>query len=160
MAQSKINDSVKLVIVQALACYDTPTEVSALVKEEFDIDIPRQNIMAYNHGKHAAKDLSKKWVTIFEQTRKEFLKDTASIPIAQQSYRLRELDKLHKKTIRSGNTVLAAQLLEQASKEVGGVFTNKQKVDHSGVVGTLTAEATDAQKETIAKVLREQYGSN
>lgn len=158
--QKKLSDDVKKVIVQGLACFDTPTQVAAQVKEEYGIVLPIQNILTYNPERHAGKDLSQKWKTIFEETRKAFLKDTAMIPIAQQSFRLRELQKLHKKAMESGNVVLAASLLEQSSKEIGGLFTNKQRVDHSGVVGTLTAEATDAQKETIAKVLREQYGSD
>ena len=34
-----LKSDVKAFIVQALACFDTPTQVSQAVKQEFDIDV-------------------------------------------------------------------------------------------------------------------------
>lgn len=43
-----LNDSVKQFIVQALACYDTPQQVSDTVKEEFGQEVPRQQVALYD----------------------------------------------------------------------------------------------------------------
>ena len=130
-----LSEAVKRFIVQALACYDTPTQVSEAVKEEFGIDIPRNQIGRYDPSKASGADLAQKWRDLFESTRKRFREEVAEIPIADQAYRLRQLGRLYDRSSRSGNTVLAAQLLEQAAKESGGVFTNRQKLEHTGKDG-------------------------
>lgn len=130
-----LNDNVKTFIVQALACYDTPSQVAEAVKETFGIVVSRQQVAVYDPECLAGKDLSKKWRALFEATRKAFLKDASSIPIANQTFRLRALNRMYQRVENQGNLVLAAQLLEQASKEVGGAFTNKQKMEHTGKDG-------------------------
>ena len=129
-----LKDEVKLFIVKALACFDTPTEVSKQVKEEFGLEVTRQQVSLYDPNRRVAKDLSAKWKAIFEETRKTFLDDVSTIPIASQAYRLRALNRMFERTQSQGNTFLAAQLIEQAAKETGGAFTNKQKVDLNGNV--------------------------
>lgn len=125
----------KLLIVQALACFDTPTQVVEAVKEEFGIEITRQQVARYDPTKAAGVDVSKKLRAVFEETRRTFLEDTSSIPIAQQSFRLRALQRLYEKALKSGNVALAAQYLEQAAKESGGLFTNRQRHEHAGPNG-------------------------
>lgn len=131
-----LKDEVKAFIVQALACFDTPTQVSESVKEQFGIEVLRNHIAAYDPTKVSGKDLGTKWRTLFDETRKRFLEEVAAIPIANQAYRLRVLDRLVSKTERQGNTALTAQLLEQAAKETGGSFTNRQKVESTVDVKT------------------------
>ena len=65
--------------------------------------------------------------------RKEFLEETAKVPIASQVYRLRNLQRLFEKAQARGNMALAAALIEQAAKEVGGAYTNRR--EHSGPNG-------------------------
>lgn len=142
-----LNDAVKRFIVQALACYDTPTQVAEAVKEEFGIDVPRSQVGAYDPTKVGGKDLSKKWSDIFHETRERFRREVAEIPIADQAYRLRQLGRLFDRTAKSGNTALAAQLLEQAAKESGGSFTNRREMtgkDGAPLIPTKSAqEMTD-----------------
>jgi hypothetical protein len=138
----------KLLIVQALACFDTPTQVAESVKEEFGIELTRQQVARYDPTKVAGGDLSKKLRAVFEETRKAFLESTASIPIAQQSFRLRALQRLYEKALKSGNVVLAAQYLEQAAKESGGLFTNKQRLEHAGPNGGPIEQKTTVVDET------------
>lgn len=131
-----LKDEVKAFIVQALACFDTPTQVADAVKEEFGLEVSRMRVAAYDPTKSTGRDLSKKWRAIFDEARRQFLEQTAAIPVANQAYRLRVLDRLVTKTERQGNTALTAQLLEQAAKETGGSFTNRQKVDSTVDVKT------------------------
>lgn len=119
-----LSDAVKQFIVQALACYDTPTQVSEAVKEEFGIDVPRQQVALYDPTKHAGRNLSKKWRAIFEATREGFKAETAEIPIAQRAYRLRKMSQIADRAERMRNFPLVLQILEQAAKETGDAYVN------------------------------------
>lgn len=119
-----LSDAVKQFIVQALACYDTPTQVSEAVKEEFGLDVPRQQVALYDPTKHAGRNLSKKWRAIFEATRESFKAETAEIPIAQRAYRLRKMSMIADRAERMRNFPLVLQILEQAAKETGDAYVN------------------------------------
>lgn len=123
-----LNDAAKRFIVQALACYDTPSEVSAALKEEMGVDVPRTQVAQYDPTKVAGQKVAKKWRDLFEDTRKRFRAEIAEIPIADQAFRLRSLGKIYDRHIQRGNVVAAAAVLEQAAKEQGGMFTNKREV--------------------------------
>ncbi len=126
---SKRSDPAKTYVVQALACYDSPSSVADAVKAEFGVEVTRQTIEGYDPTKHAGKNVAKNWRDLFETTRKQFLKSTADIPIAHRSYRPRAIGRMAAHAERLKNYALAAQLLEQAAKECGDIFTNRQKVD-------------------------------
>lgn len=128
-----LSDEVKRYAVQALACFDSPAQVIRDVKQEFRVDVTPQQLQAYNPETVAGKRMSKKLRGLFDLTREGFLKDVAKIPIAQQSYRLRTLNRMLQKVELQGNTLAAAQILEQAAKEIGGAFTNRR--EHSGPNG-------------------------
>jgi len=142
-----LTDDVKAFVVQALACFDTPTQVANAVKEEFGLEITRMQVSTYDPTKFMGRNLSKKWREIFEATRKAFLEDQASIPIANQNFRLRALNNLYQNAATRGNAALAAQLLEQAAKESGGSFTNRREMtgkDGAPLIPTKSAqEMTD-----------------
>jgi hypothetical protein len=123
-----LTDDVKTYIVQALACFDTPLQVSEAVKQEFGIDVPRNHVGMYQPDKRGGKNLSQKYRQLFDATRKAFLEDASTIPIASQNFRLRALDRLYQKAAARGNAALAAQLIEQAAKETGGLFTNRREM--------------------------------
>lgn len=141
---AQLTEPVKLAITQALACFDTPTQVADMVKEEFGIVITRQQASQYDASKTTGKTMSKKLRAIFEETRKAFLESTADVPVAQQSYRLRVLQRMLLKAERSGNMALVAQLLEQAAKETGGLFTNRRELTGKNG-GPLKNELTGAE---------------
>ncbi|WP_130927926.1 DUF2280 domain-containing protein [Pseudomonas sp. Sample_14] len=121
-----LKNDVKAFIVQALACFDTPTLVSQNVKQEFDIDVTRQQVEQHDPTKRAGANLAAKWRTLFEDTRKRFREETAEIPIANRAYRLRTLGRMAEKAENMKNMALTAQLLEQAAKEVGDVYVNRR----------------------------------
>lgn len=119
-----LSDEVKFFIVKQLACFDTPSQVTESVKDEFGLDVPKQQVAAYDPTKFAGRRLSQKWREIFEATRKRFLEDASEIPIASKSFRLRSLNRIH--DTAGKNKMLAMQALEQAAKEAGGIYESRR----------------------------------
>lgn len=130
-----VKAEVRAFIVQALACFDTPTQVVESVKNEFELDVTRQYVEGHDPTKAAGKSLAVRWVELFEQTRERFQEELTDIPIANRAYRLRALDRMAVKAERMKNMALAAQLIEQAAKETGGSYTNKHQHELSGPGG-------------------------
>ena len=131
----RLSDDVRRFIVQRLAMFDTPSQVAEAVKAEFGIEVTRQAVRAYDPTARNAKKPARKWAVIFEETRKRFLAQTSAIPIAQRAVRLRRLDRMYMAAESSKNYALAAQLLEQAAKEEGELFTNARRLQHSASFG-------------------------
>lgn len=153
---AKLSDKQKTFIVQALACWDTPSQVGEAFKDEFGLDVPRMQVAQYDPTKVAGKDLAKKWRDLFEATRKRFREEIAEIPIADQAFRLRQLGRIYDKHISRGNVIGAAGVLEQAAKEVGGAFTNKR--EHTGAGGGPIEQKTVVvdEREVAAAVAKLQ----
>ncbi|OZI79901.1 DUF2280 domain-containing protein [Bordetella genomosp. 2] len=151
---ARLNDAQKRYIVQALACYDTPAQVAEAVKEEFGLDVHRAQVAQYDPTKVSGQDLAKKWRDLFDDTRKRFRDEVAEIPIADQAYRLRTLQRAMAKAERQGNVAMVSQLLEQAAKEVGGAFTNRHKHEHGGPNGGPIPTA-NLSKEEFREIARE-----
>jgi hypothetical protein len=138
-----LNNKVKAFIVQGLATYMTPSEVVEAVNQEFDgLKVTRQQVSNYDPGKAAAVNLSQKWKDLFKKFRDDFNNDIQAIPIANKAYRLNMLDRMARDAEKSKNRPLAASLLEQAAKDVGEVFTNKQKVDNTSSDGSMATKPT------------------
>ncbi|HDR2276443.1 TPA: DUF2280 domain-containing protein [Enterobacter ludwigii] len=140
-----LSTEVKAFIVQSLACYETPAKVIELVKENFKVTVTRQQVSAYDPANAMAKSLSQKWVDLFNSTRTRFQTEITDIPIANKAYRLRALDRMMTKAEGMRNMALAATLMEQAAKEVGDAYSNKQKVEHTSPDGTMTPKPTIIQ---------------
>ena len=120
----KLTTEQQIYIVQAIATFMSPLEVIEAVKEEFSVTITRQHVREYNPEQN--KEIAEKWKVIFDETRKRFVEEVDKIGITHQAYRFRELQKLYWNA--GGNKVLKAQLLEQAAKERGGVYTTKREI--------------------------------
>lgn len=142
-----LSTEVKAFIVQSLACYETPARVIELVKEHFKVTVTRQQVSAYDPANAMAKSLSQKWVDLFNSTRTRFQTEISDIPIANKAYRLRTLDRMAANTEKMRNFALTAQLIEQAAKECGDAYTNKQKVEHTGKDGGPIESATLTKDE-------------
>lgn len=132
MAKAILNDAVKTYIVQALACFDSPSAVAKAVKSELGQEVSRQLVESHDPNKVAGQALGRKWKELFAATRKAFLDDTADIAISHRSVRLRALQRMAEKAEGQGNMVLAASLMEQAAKEMGNAYTNKREVGGLG----------------------------
>lgn len=121
-----LSEPVKIFIVQALACRDTPQEVVTLVKQEYDIEVTRSQCQNYDPTKYSGRNLSKKFVQLFNETREKFDAGLIDIPIANKHFRLKQYQKQLERNAK--NTVMSLKILEQAAKDVGGQFTNRQEI--------------------------------
>ncbi|HGY3367660.1 DUF2280 domain-containing protein [Citrobacter freundii] len=137
-----LKGEVKAFIVQSLACFDTPSQVVELVKKEFGLSITRQQVESHDPTKANGRGLAKKWVELFNETRKRFQTEFSDIPIANKAYRLRALDRMMTRAEGMKNMALAASLMEQAAKEVGDAYSNKQKVEHTSPDGSMSPRPT------------------
>lgn len=141
-----LKPEIKAFIVQSVACFDTPSQVVESVLKEFGIQITRQQVEQNDPTKISGKGLAQKWVDLFNRTRDRFLNEISDIPIANKAYRLRVLQRMSTNAENMKNLGMTAQLLEQAAKEVGDAYSNKQKVELTGKDGgplnqvTYTAE--------------------
>ncbi|AVH14382.1 DUF2280 domain-containing protein [Acinetobacter indicus] len=155
-----LKEPVKIFIVQSLACRDTPQEVAELVKQEFKISIDRVQVAAYDPTKAAGKNLSKKFVELFNKTRADFDAGLIDIPIANKHYRLKQYQKQLERNAK--NTVMSLKILEQAAKDCGGQFTNKQEITGAGGgpiqnENTVVVTATDEQVRQAINELESKY---
>ncbi|WP_142524148.1 DUF2280 domain-containing protein [Raoultella ornithinolytica] len=128
-----LKPEVKAAIVQMLACYDTLSIVVDAIQKDYGIRVTPQQVESHDPTKVSGKGLAKKWVDMFNTTRYRFLNEISDIPIANKAYRLRVLQRMSTTAENMKNIGMTAQLLEQAAKEVGDVYTNKQKVEQSVV---------------------------
>jgi len=90
-----LKEPVKIFIVQSLACFETPQQVADTVKQEFKIEISRQQVALYDPTKYTGRNLSKKLKDLFEKTRKDFRTNVYDIPLANKAVRLNELQKMY-----------------------------------------------------------------
>jgi hypothetical protein len=124
----KLTDEARTYVVQSLACFDPPSIVAANVKKEFGFLITPQGCEVYNPERRAGRNLAEKWKALFAETRKTFLENTAEIGISHRAVRLRALGRMADRAETQGNLALAAQLHEQAAKEVGNAYTNRREL--------------------------------
>ena len=155
-----LKEPVKIFIVQALACRDTPQEVAELVSQEFGVKIDRVQCSTYDPTKQRGKNLSKKFVDLFYETREKFDEGLIDIPIAQKFYRMRQYQRHLEKNAR--NTVMSLNIMKQAAQDLGGKYTNKQEITGAGG-GPLQSEnvtpvtATDEQIRQAINELESEY---
>jgi len=148
-----LQNDVKAFIVQALACFDTPSQVVEAVQKEYGITVTRQQVETHDPTKTSGKGLAAKWQILFHDTRKRFREETAEIPIANRAFRLRALNRFVERAETTKNIGLALQILEQAAKEMGSAYSNKHKLEHSGPGGgpvqsisTVTSDPVEASR--------------
>lgn len=145
-----LQNDVKAFIVQALACFDTPSQVVEAVQKEYGIVVTRQQVETHDPTKTSGKGLAAKWQTLFHDTRKRFREETAEIPIANRAYRLRALNRFVERAETMKNIGLAMQILEQAAKEVGDVYVNRSRKEELGdepaVPTRIQVDVVDARK--------------
>lgn len=121
-----LRSEVKAFIVQALACFDTPSQVVESVKKEFDLTVSRQQCESHDPTKFAGRGLGEKWTELFHAARKRFREETEDIPIANRAFRLRALARMADKAETMRNLPLAVQIIEQAAKETGDAYLNRR----------------------------------
>lgn len=129
---ARLNKRVKLYIVRSLATYETPSETARGVQEEFGITVTKQQCEAYDPTKKTGQDLSEEFKTEFYRVRKEMNDNLSAIPIANIAYGLKRLQRFIDHEQFKENPVIVPSLLEQAAKEVGGLYTNRKEITGAG----------------------------
>lgn len=142
-----LKPEVKAAIVQMLACYDTLSIVVDTIQKDYGIKVTPQQVESHDPTKVSGKGLAKKWVDMFNATRKRFQNEIADIPIANKAYRLRVLDRMATNAEKMKNYGMTSQLIEQAAKEMGDAYTNKHKFEHSGPNGGAIQTITMSKEE-------------
>ncbi|MDQ7250082.1 DUF2280 domain-containing protein [Dongia sedimenti] len=120
-----LTDEIKTFIVKGLACYDTPSQVAEAVKAEFNVEITRQHVYAYDPN--ASQHMAPRWRELHAATRAALLRELAEIGIAHRAVRLRRLDRLASRSERN-NVLTALKCFEMAAKECGGMYENRKPI--------------------------------
>jgi hypothetical protein len=145
----KLSDEMKLFVVQQLAAFDGPLEVAEAVKGKYGVEVTRQAIHYYDPT-HEPKP-PEKWCQIFKAMRDKYLDDTAEIPARKRSVRIRRLERMALNAEKMRNYQLAGQLYEQIAKEVGELYTNRQKMELTGKDGKPIEVQTDELRNRIVR---------
>lgn len=133
--QQKLADEVKAFIVTNLAAFEPPSVVVELVKGEFGIAVSRQQVSGYDPATRTGKEMSEKWKVMFEKARKDFRESTDDIPLANKAVRVRMLDRMARAAMERKNVQQAKDLMKQIAEEMGEVYTNRHKLEHTGKDG-------------------------
>lgn len=150
----------KTFIIQEFARFKGPASVVRSVKENLDLDVSKQQAWSYSP---ANAKLLEKWRELHDQTRAQFIAETAGIGISHKSYRLSQLQEMLEAAVKMKNYGLAADLLEQAAKEEGGLFTNKRHLDFNprdGLAALLGVETDDLPASPTGEVPEELVGKS
>lgn len=150
-----LTEDMKHFIVRGHAQFLIGPDIIKGLAEEFDVQVTRQQVAMYN-PQRLAFDAGEKWREIFTGYRDAYMKEITSHDIANPAWRIGMLDRMAKKAERAGNMKLAAELAEQAAKEVGGAFTNERKLTGAFEHRHRPATAEDAKVELTERLKRIQ----
>lgn len=148
-----LNQHQKMFIVQRLACFDTLAECIEHFKEEYGLALSPQQIQCYHPHKRQGSQMSKALKDLFEETRNKYRENTHDIPIANKTFRVEQLNSMAATAKKKGNLVLAASLYEQAAKEMGEAYTNRQKMEHTSPDGSMTPAAPVVVDQSVVESL-------
>ena len=107
-----------------------PQQVVEAVKQEYKIEITRQQVALYDPTKVAGRNLSKKLKDLFTRTCKDFRANIEDIAIANKAFRLKELQGMYDDSGK--NKRLKQNLLKQAFQETDGRVTKQEITGKDG----------------------------
>ncbi len=114
---SRLPHEVKRFIVEALACYHSPSQVVEEVGERFGMVISRQKAECYNPTRRAGKQLSAALRTLFEETRAKYLAQVESTVLAQECERMQAYDRLFRAAEARGDFDASVKILIQSGRD-------------------------------------------
>lgn len=144
---TNINHEQKVFIIRSLAHFNSLTETARLFFDEYNIDFPLPAIQRYDPTKVRGHDLKEEYKNLFFELRSQYMEQEQNIPIAHRFVRLKRLEDEYN---NNDDPNIRLKVLEQASKEVGGLYTNKRDLDVNAEVGLLSAvmdELADESRE-------------
>ena len=117
----------KVFIVRSLAQFMEPSLVVEAVKENFKIDVSRQQVECYDPTKTAGADLSQELVDLFHEARKKYIDQPIyNIIGANDIIQLQILSDLL--VSKKGNVVMSIKLIDQIQKIVKGHYERKLEI--------------------------------
>lgn len=149
---ARLQHGIKFAIVRALAAFDTPGQVTKLIKAEYGIDVTPQQVEAYDPTKRAGAGLSEELRELFLTEREKAKTRLDEVPIANKAVRLRKLGRAAERAEARGNDGMLLQILEQAAKEVGGAYEPKRQVEVTGKDGGPVKTETNSKFDMMAEV--------
>lgn len=126
-----------------------PQQVVEAVKQEYKIEITRQQVALYDPTKVAGRNLSKKLKDLFTRTCKDFRANIEDIAIANKAFRLKELQGMYDDSGK--NKRLKQNLLKQAFQETDGRVTKQEITGKDGKpIETLNSNvSTESYKKNL-----------
>ncbi len=139
--------NIRVEIIRQLACYATNQETRDFIKENFETEVTAAYVSRHHPANKTAANLSQELIDLFWETRDNFQRGLDDCGIVYRAYRLRKLDEMCRKAIDSKQFSLAAQLMEQAAKELGGAFESRKNQ------GAITLETLQSAIDKLASVV-------
>lgn len=152
---ASLTPEIQSFVVQQLAWYRTPTQVVEDVQEEYGVDVSRSQVQYY-HPEKGGREPKDEWKEQFYDLRAAIRNGRVDVAIAEEMWRLKQLQIIFKQLMEMDHYLGAAGILKQAAKDRGGKFTNR--LEHSGPGGGPIehshdidfSELTDEQVERLA----------
>ena len=137
----------KIYVIEHLACFETPTEVQAAIKQDLGIDVSTSQICAYDPHTISGQRLRQEMKDLFYAARERFTSNVAAIPIANQTYRLKKMQQILAASGR--NAKLALETMKQAAEDLGGKYTNEQQLTgkNGGAIEVTVTSLSQAEQD-------------
>jgi hypothetical protein len=145
-----LTDEIRTFIVQSLARFDTPSQVAEAVKTQFDVEISRQHVFAYDPK--ASQRMAPRWRELHAATRQAYLREVAEIGIADKTVRLAMLDRMAHHALANNRLTNTAAFLEQAAKECGGVYESRRSITPQLPVSQPAAPQPPAPEPAVPQI--------
>lgn len=120
----RLGIEVKRRIVEHLACYNSPAETARLVNEEFGVALTPRHVRAYDPTSFQFAG-ARRWLGYYDVVRARFHAEIDVTPIRYRAFRLAKLQSMLDRALEREQFKLAAQILEQAAKEMGGIYVRQ-----------------------------------
>lgn len=148
----------KAFIVRSLARFMEPSQVVEAVKENFKIDVSRQQVECYDPTKVAGADLSQEFIDMFHEARKKYIEQPIyNVEGANDIVQLQILSDLL--VAKKSNVVMSIKLIDQMQKIVKGHYEKKIEITgkDGGPLQTTTVQATQEQVNEAVRKAQEEY---
>lgn len=129
MAGRKLTRDLQRKVTARLASFESVPEICSWLEEEHGIEISRSSIYRYDPTNNSHGDLRAELVDFFWDTRRQYLDNVQSVPIAHQRYRMEQAQKALESAQEEGDYYNVKQILEYAAKDLGGKYTNQVDVN-------------------------------
>ena len=155
---ARLAPDTKVVIIQCLARFMTVTETQEHLSTVLGIDCTASHLSYYQPTGSQSAKLDQRWHDLFRIERQRYISELSDTPMSHQRYRLDSLLRIARKAEADGAYDTALRAYEQASKDLGGIFTNLRKIEHKDpkralaeILGISTDELPDDMQSDMAE---------